>query len=129
MQLDELVDEWLEKAIREIESARFLLRMEPKPLEIIGFHAQQAVDKCMKALLVRAEINPPKTHDLLYLHRLCAENSDFPIEHTEACSRLNPYAVEHRYPARLSVNETEVLVDVNLSGAFCNEVVAHIRGT
>lgn len=127
MQLEELVEEWLEKALRDIASARFLLGMEPRPLEIIGFHAQQAVEKCMKALLVRENVDPPRSHDLLYLHRLCGEHSDFPIAHIDVCSRLTPYAVQFRYPAQALADESELIVDVRLAEALCDEVVAHIR--
>ncbi|WP_083943777.1 HEPN domain-containing protein [Alkalispirochaeta americana] len=39
--------------------------MLPQPIEVIGFHAQQAAEKSLKAILVRAGITPPHTHNKL----------------------------------------------------------------
>ncbi|MGH8910447.1 MAG: HEPN domain-containing protein [Egibacteraceae bacterium] len=39
------------------------------------FHAQQAAEKAIKALLVRADLDPPKTHNLVTLRGLLAEPS------------------------------------------------------
>ena len=51
MQLKDLVREWLQKARQDLDSAKFLSGMKPLPKEIIGFHCQQAVEKCLKAFL------------------------------------------------------------------------------
>ena len=67
MQLSDLVQEWLKKAKQDLDSAKFLSKMKPLPKDIIGFHCQQAVEKCLKAFLVLHDIEPPRSHDLLYL--------------------------------------------------------------
>jgi HEPN domain-containing protein len=51
MRLEELAHEWLSKASEDIRSARFLTGLKPEPLEIIGFHSQQALEKSFKAIL------------------------------------------------------------------------------
>jgi HEPN domain-containing protein len=64
---------------------------------IIGFHAQQAVEKSIKAVPAAREIKYGKTHQLHYLIRLLEENEiDAPSSVADAVE-LNPWAVEFRY--------------------------------
>ena len=64
---------------------------------IVGFHAQQAVEKSIKAVLAAHEITYGKTHQLHYLIRLLDENTiDAPTSVVDAVE-LNPWAVEFRY--------------------------------
>ena len=62
MQLEVLVREWTQKARQDLDSAKFLSDMKPLPKDIIGFHCQQAVEKCLKAFLVLHDIEPPRSH-------------------------------------------------------------------
>lgn len=63
----------------------------------IGFHAQQAVEKAMKAVLAARGVDFPWTHDLrLLLRRLDVAGVDVPPRISEA-RRLSPWAVEFRY--------------------------------
>jgi HEPN domain-containing protein len=65
---------------------------------IIGFHLQQAAEKMLKALLVLAGEEPPRTHDLVSLHRLLsAAGGTDPIP-DDTLKALQPFAVEERYP-------------------------------
>ena len=70
--------------------------------EVIGFHAQQAVEKAVKAVLAEAGIRFPHTHDLLELIDLAQSHGfSFPIE-AQAMDRLTPYAVGLRYADQAS---------------------------
>jgi len=66
--------------------------------EIFGFHAQQAIEKALKAWLAWLDVEYPRTHDLsLLLSLLQAREADVApfgelIEYT-------PYAVQLRYEA------------------------------
>lgn len=66
--------------------------------EIFGFHAQQAVEKALKAWLTVLDVQYPRTHDLTLLLSLLEahgqEVSDF-----QDIIELNPYAVQYRYGA------------------------------
>lgn len=65
--------------------------------EIIGFHAQQASEKLLKALLMAKNISYRRTHDLRELIDLI---SDYYIEFPETLMEirtLSPFAVEFRY--------------------------------
>ncbi len=64
---------------------------------IIGFHAQQAVEKLIKAVLAARGVAFIKSHALSYLIGLVEENEiEAPAELSEA-DVLSPWAVEFRY--------------------------------
>ena len=65
--------------------------------EIVGFHVQQAGEKCMKAVLCMHEVAYRRTHDLQELYDLL---NDAGIALTEALRELvewSPFAVTYRY--------------------------------
>jgi HEPN domain-containing protein len=63
--------EWVLKAEEDFAAASSLNRRRKKPLSnIVCFHAQQAVEKYLKARLEEASQPVPKTHDLLHLLNL-----------------------------------------------------------
>lgn len=67
------------------------------PDEAIGFHAQQAAEKMLKAVLSARGIRFPFTHALGLLIDLLRDNSvGFP-EALETIRALSPYAVDLRY--------------------------------
>jgi HEPN domain-containing protein len=64
---------------------------------IIGFHAQQAVEKLIKAVLAARGVAFMKSHALSYLIGLVQENEiEAPQDLSEA-DVLSPWAVEFRY--------------------------------
>lgn len=66
--------------------------------EQVCFHAQQAVEKAFKAVLVAASVDFPFTHDLEELLDTFGE-AGIPVPDTLAdAGSLTPYAVETRYP-------------------------------
>lgn len=63
----------------------------------ICFHAQQAVEKCLKAVLMEKGISFRRTHDLDELVDLIIDASIiFPFDANQF-SLLNPFAVQWRY--------------------------------
>lgn len=65
--------------------------------ELWGFHAQQAVEKLLKALLVLAQVRVPFTHRLLDLADLLTDAGRPIPEEFDPLLDLTPYAVEFRY--------------------------------
>ena len=56
----DLVKEWFDIAADDMRSAVFLFdNLRPKPIEIICYHCQQAVEKAMKGYLINHDIEPP----------------------------------------------------------------------
>lgn len=64
---------------------------------VLGFHAQQAIEKWLKAVLAHHAIEFEYTHDLRHLIALIEDTRmDFPFD-TPAVVRLTEYAVPLRY--------------------------------
>ena len=108
------VRKWVEKAEEDFTSAKHLLKVEENtPLETICFHAQQCVEKYLKALLTFFEIEFGKTHDLGYLLEKLPETNL--VSELAACDVLIPYAVTTRYPGTwkpASEDEAEQAVEI-----------------
>jgi HEPN domain-containing protein len=64
---------------------------------IVGFHAQQAVEKALKAVLSSAGIAFRRTHDIAELLDLLADSGLSAPPEADTLDELNPYAVEARY--------------------------------
>jgi len=78
------VREWREKAARDLATARREMEVVEDPnYDAVCFHAQQAIEKLMKGLLIQLGTAPPKLHDLAHLGRLLAPLSpgwSWPVE-------------------------------------------------
>lgn len=93
-----VVREWVAKAEADLVAAAHLLKMGATcPAEIVCFHAQQCVEKYLKALLVLAGIDFPKTHDIERLVRLLPGTLSVKLSATEQ-AELTGYATGARYP-------------------------------
>ena len=87
----------LDKAAQDEYVLDKLLADDDAPVEIFGFHAQQAAEKCLKAILLSVECAYPRTHRLAELIDLArGSDVDFP-ERFEEVRFLTPFAVEFRY--------------------------------
>ncbi len=87
----------LRKALADQYAAASLASDPDASDEVVGFHAQQAVEKLLKAVLTDSGVEYPPTHNLAQLASLL-EGGSLPI--LEAVSRLKmltPYAFVLRY--------------------------------
>lgn len=94
-----VLDEWLEKADEDYRVALRELRVRQRPaLNAVCFHAQQCVEKYLKAVLARQGKPFHKTHDLDLLLTDCLEW--FPLWEAmrDDLKYLSRYAVLFRYP-------------------------------
>ena len=92
------VSEWVQKAENDLTSAGMLLRGGAKcPTDTTCFHAQQCVEKYIKAVLVFRGIAFAKTHNIRLLMELLAGNPALAIE-PDMRDRLTDYATVSRYP-------------------------------
>ncbi|MGQ0814410.1 MAG: HEPN domain-containing protein [Gemmatimonadota bacterium] len=90
--------EWLRRARADFALAR-TGRTAPEVLyEDLCFHAQQAAEKAIKALLVMRQLEFPKTHMLEQLLDLARRAGvEIPAEVRQS-ARLSDYATGARYP-------------------------------
>lgn len=91
--------EWVLKAENDLKNAVHTLKMEPSecPTDTVCFHAQQCVEKYLKALLVLKGTGFPKSHDVAQLLSLLPKRLRPPIS-VEEQERLTNYATVARYP-------------------------------
>ena len=91
--------EWVLKAEEDFLAATVLNRRRKLPLvNVVCFHAQQAVEKYLKARLEEAGLAIPKTHDLLHLLNLLLPVEPLWSSYSGAFSLLASYAIQTRYP-------------------------------
>lgn len=89
--------------------------------QTICFHAQQGVEKALKAVLASRNLEIGRTHDLNKLFYQVEKLSlVFPIS-LEELSKLNPYAVTIRYDDlevdTITINEAETILTTVLEWA------------
>lgn len=87
----------LSKAEGDEAAFRQLLGNDDIPEAIVGFHAQQAIEKALKAVLAARAIHYPKIHDLERLVML-AQQTGLDVPEPVATSHfLTAWATEFRY--------------------------------
>ena len=93
-----VVREWIWKAETDMKSPVYLLeRKEDCPADSVCFHAQQCVEKYLKAFLVLSAGEFPKTHNLKELVSLLPSGARVSLAVAEQ-DRLTEYATVTRYP-------------------------------
>lgn len=93
------VREWVEKAEGDFASAGRELRARKSPnYDSACFHAQQCIEKLMKAALIARKAAAPKTHDLVELSRLLAKADPSWLWDEQELQWLSRAAVAYRYP-------------------------------
>jgi hypothetical protein len=75
--------------------------------DLLGFHAQQAAEKILKALLAARGVDYPKTHNLrVLIELLAAEDIRLPAKLAEI-DRLTQFGTTFRYDTTSSIDATE----------------------
>lgn len=89
---------YMAAARRDAQALANMLDESLFPLEIFGFHAQQTIEKCLKAWLCLCDIDPPQSHNLRHLLVLL-ESSGIQIDDWWEMVGLTAFAVQFRYEA------------------------------
>lgn len=88
---------FLRKAEQDLEALEVLHERGGIAAAVLGFHAQQAVEKALKAVLIAHGWPGRRTHDLKFLLDDSAQHGiDVPAD-VAAARWLTPWAVELRY--------------------------------
>jgi HEPN domain-containing protein len=90
-------ESWLGKAGDDLAIAELVLNSEIGVEWAACFHAQQAAEKAVKAVLVHLGVDFPKSHRLDLLAGLLPESTDVGFD-IDALTELAPWAVAGRYP-------------------------------
>jgi HEPN domain-containing protein len=93
------VKEWVLKAEADFATAGRELQVTTAPnYDAVCFHAQQCVEKLMKALLIHVGVTPPRTHDLPVLEALLAPVCPGWSSAGQDLRFLTRASVDFRYP-------------------------------
>ena len=98
MKNKDIISEWLKRARSNLERARAEKISDEILYEDLCFDAQQAVEKSLKALLVRLDKPFPKTHSIGMLLKLVEETGVEIPDDINRSKILTDYAVDTRYP-------------------------------
>lgn len=99
--------DWLRYARSDLALAR-VQRPADVLLDTLCFHAQQAAEKSLKAVLLLQGIRFPYTHDIARLITLVSEAVVSWPEELDQASGLSEYAADARYPgSRESISEED----------------------
>lgn len=93
-----VTQEWAEKAEGDYRVAASQWSLEDPVYDAVSFHAQQCVEKYLKAWLVEKGVEFPKTHDLEALAKLCLPSLEELAFLLDGLRFLTSFAVEIRYP-------------------------------
>ena len=98
-----------------------LIEDDDVPDDVLGFHAQQAVEKMIKAVLVSKDVSYERTHNITYLLTLLDSAKIARPEQADSLPDLTPWATGFRYsdlpePA-LDRQETLSLVELTKAWA------------
>ena len=96
-EIRQLVSEWIIKADLDFRTVERLVAEDPFR-DIVAFHAQQAAEKYLKALLTRHQIEFPKIHELRRLLELLLDVEPQLTARLVDIKWLDPFGVEVRYP-------------------------------
>ena len=115
----DLTCKWFKKAKDDLIVARHSFEdLFPKQIEIACYHAQQAVEKALKGFLLYNNIEPPKTHDLVVLCKMCAKIASKFKEKIDDCAILTLYSSITRYPNEIEMDESEAATAIQKAQAI-----------
>lgn len=102
--------EWFDKASDDIKAAKVLVA-QGEINNIAGFHVQQAIEKCLKAFLIKntGEL-PEKKHNLVRLSNLCHTYEQGFERFNYDFAEITRYYIKTRYPVDnpLNLNKEQV---------------------
>jgi len=91
-------EDWLAHAESDLNLARLAKDHEEILPEQVCFHAQQAAEKALKAVLLDRKIEFPLIHDIEELLEIATQGGLLVPPDVADAGMLTPYAVEARYP-------------------------------
>ena len=90
--------EWMDHARSDLRLARLAAGDALIRREQACFHAQQAAEKAIKAVLLFKKSTFPLTHDIEELLEIAKKNEISLPDEVQEANLLTPYAVQTRYP-------------------------------
>lgn len=105
-QYDAVPIKWMESSNDNLEAAETLIQGR-QVFNIVAFHAQQCVEKALKAFLLYKEGILSEGHSLPKLIQKCILHEEGFQQYKDSVHILNSFYIETRYPAEEEVNVKE----------------------
>ncbi|NOX87222.1 MAG: HEPN domain-containing protein [Chlorobi bacterium] len=97
-EITEQLKQWIEKSDHDLGTAIITHKYLPKYKDTIAFHCQQAVEKYLKAFILKLGLPIKRTHDLVYLLEQIDQREKVDKKWFEKVLDLQDLSVEIRYP-------------------------------
>ena len=111
--MNPLTLEWIEKAEEDYNMAQLAQQASRPFYNSICFHAQQCIEKYLKAWIQEANVPVPRTHDLGELLSLIVPTLPAWSQWQPDFKRITEYAVDSRYPGEsATANDTQHAMQV-----------------
>ena len=118
--MDKKVKYWIDTAEYDLDTAQAML--DTGRYLYVGFLCHQTIEKCLKAVIAKGGLFPPKIHDLLNLAEKANIIENISEEQKDFLSELNPLNIEARYPDyKNKINEI-------LTESYCKELLNRTKG-
>jgi len=109
-------EEWLSKADKDLDEARFLFEKK-RPLEDSAYFVHQAIEKYFKAFLISNGWELEKIHDLVKLVKEASKFDKSFEDFTPAMQQITDFYIESRYPIGYEVEYTKEEIENSLKTA------------
>lgn len=124
-ELEDQVNKWIEIANEDLILAEHAFTLKSNiPYRLIGYHAQQAAEKYLKAFLVSRFIEFPYTHNIELLINLVSQVYNIKDELNDAVI-LTGFAIAKRYPSEYEKVTKE---DAKKALSIAKQVIKKIHG-
>ncbi len=90
--------EWIKKAEGDYQVAKKEFRSDKPVFDAVCFHAQQCIEKYLKAWFSENHRQFPRTHDLIVLFELGRDKLTELVIHRSSLAFLTTFAIAFRYP-------------------------------
>jgi len=99
--MKQITKDWLETASLDLESIPLIIQND-RLTGHVAFHAQQAIEKSLKASIEEYGGRVPKIHSLSKLFELCVPYISVPID-DDIIIALDSLYIESRYPGEFGL--------------------------
>lgn len=117
--------EWLKASRDDMLIIEQIINIEHLT-HMVAFHAQQAIEKSLKALIEEYEIDIHKIHKLIRLKKILSDK--LTIENDELLANLDELYIDSRYPGDMGLlpNGKPTLADAQEFYDFAKEIFSKV---
>ncbi len=125
---------WIAFADRDLEAAKSLLE-NGYLANVVLFHCQQCIEKCLKAILEEHEIQVPKIHSVVRLFGIITEKIELGFQVSEdALNIVDDIYSDTRYPSGIGLlpsgfpSKEEAVEVLSIAQNIYDNVLMYLKG-